>query len=142
VSSSILPFITPYMENLMVEVDSTASVLASNLVILLRENGWTKTKLGQESGVTTRYIHDIMNKTYRPSVHIVDKLASAFGLSPWQLISPFVGWNSAMNGRLMTLLDRYEESTPEVRKDIDRYANKKSLLSNQKTLRHPTLAVG
>ena len=125
----------------MVKVDSTASVLAANLKILLRENGWTKITLGQKSGVTTRYIHDIMNKTYRPSVHIVDKLASAFGLSPWQLISPFVGWDSAANGRLMTLLDRYEESTPDARKDIDRYANKKSLLSTQKTHRRPALAV-
>ena len=64
------------------------NVLAQNLRILRATFDWTQMTLSEKSGVDTKYIVGIEAASRRPSLDTLDKLATAFGVSPYELLVP------------------------------------------------------
>ena len=67
---------------------TTAETLIKNLTILMAAKDWSNRDLAKKSGVSDRHIGKILNRESVCSIDIAEKLAQAFDLTGWQLITP------------------------------------------------------
>lgn len=63
-------------------------LLAKNLRVLRAANDWSQMTLSERSGVDSKYIVGLEKGVRRPSLDTLDKLATAFGLEPFELLQP------------------------------------------------------
>jgi transcriptional regulator with XRE-family HTH domain len=84
-----------------------AETLIQNLTMLLNKTNMSVAELSRRSGVTGRMIHYILNRDRQASVEVAGKLASAFGLTGWQMIMPSLPYDLAKTGQLDKLIDAY-----------------------------------
>ena len=105
---------------------STKDVLVSNLKILMRHKGWSKSELARQSKISLRMINYILSGERAPSIEVADQLAKAFGLSGWQMMKPNLPEDLLSSPTLSKLLDAYASASPDGRKMIDLVAERES----------------
>jgi transcriptional regulator with XRE-family HTH domain len=60
--------------------------LAKNLRLLRREKGWSQEAFAEEAGFHRTYISDLERASRNPSITVVDKLATALGVTVGRLL--------------------------------------------------------
>ncbi len=60
--------------------------LASNLRHFRQEKGWSQEAFAAEAGLHRTYISDLERGARNPTIAVVDKLASALGVTPGRLL--------------------------------------------------------
>ncbi|MEO9827596.1 MAG: helix-turn-helix transcriptional regulator [Paracoccaceae bacterium] len=60
--------------------------LAKNLRLLRQEKGWSQEAFADEAGLHRTYISDIERGARNPTISVVDKLATALGVTPGRLL--------------------------------------------------------
>jgi transcriptional regulator with XRE-family HTH domain len=60
--------------------------LAKNLRQLRQEKGWSQEAFADEAGLHRTYISDLERSARNPTITVVDKLASALGVTPGRLL--------------------------------------------------------
>ncbi len=60
--------------------------LARNLRSLRTERGWSQEALADEAGIHRTYVSDLERGARNPTITVVDKLASALGVSVGRLL--------------------------------------------------------
>ena len=60
--------------------------LAKNLRQLRQDKGWSQEAFADEAGVHRTYISDLERGARNPTIMVVDKLATALGVTPGQLL--------------------------------------------------------
>ncbi len=106
--------------------ESTRTIVVNNLKSLMTEFGIQKQDLPKKSGVSSRMVSYILAGERTPSIEILDKLASAFGITGWQLMVPNLHASLVRNGRLEKLIQSYVEIAEEGRELIDRVAQRET----------------
>ena len=59
-----------------------------NLVIFRKAKRWSQKKLAEKAGVSQTYISELEAEKKQPTIPIVEKLASALGVSISKLLNP------------------------------------------------------
>ena len=110
-------------DHIMRKRQEPADTLITNLNKFMNLFGLnTNRKLAKASGVSDRMIGKIRNKESIPSIDVTEKLASAFGLTGWQLLIPDLQEDLAKSGKLDRLIDNYSHASAEDRDFLDRAA--------------------
>lgn len=60
--------------------------LAKSLRVLRQEKGWSQEVFAKEAGLHRTYISDLERGARNPTVTVVDKLATALGVTPGRLL--------------------------------------------------------
>ena len=60
--------------------------LAKNLRLLRRRKGWSQEAFAEEAGLHRTYISDLERGSRNPTITVVDKLATALGVTVGQLL--------------------------------------------------------
>lgn len=60
--------------------------LAKNLRLLRKEKGWSQEMFADEAGLHRTYISDLERGARNPTITVVDKLATALGVTPGRLL--------------------------------------------------------
>ena len=60
--------------------------LAKNLRLLRQEKGWSQEVFADEAGLHRTYISDLERGARNPTITVVDKLATALGVTPGRLL--------------------------------------------------------
>lgn len=60
--------------------------LAKNLRLLRQEKGWSQEAYADEAGLHRTYISDLERGARNPTITVVDKLATALGVTPGRLL--------------------------------------------------------
>ena len=60
--------------------------LAKNLRLLRRKKGWSQEAFAEEAGLHRTYISDLERGSRNPTITVVDKLATALGVTVGQLL--------------------------------------------------------
>jgi transcriptional regulator with XRE-family HTH domain len=110
----------------------TNDTLVTNLRALMKATKMTKQVLHQKSRVSERMIGYILAHERKPTVEIAEALASAFGLTGWQLIMPDLPIEIAKSGKLDELIHNYSLSSESGREYINRVAEQESKYSAKK----------
>lgn len=110
---------------------STIDNLITNLKMLIEVTKISYGDLAKKSQVSERHIKYILRGERTPSIEIADQLASAFGLTGWQLIMPSLPYDLARNGRLEKLIEHVTHSSNESRDYILRVAEKEAKYGNE-----------
>jgi len=88
----------------------------------------TKAELSKKSGVSPRMIAYILSKERAPSIEVTDALASAFGLTGWQIIMPNLSVEAIRNGKLEKLINDYSRSSDSGKELIETIADHEARL--------------
>ena len=54
--------------------------MGAKIKALLAERGWTVYRLGQETGLSTGHLHDLVSGKYEPGMDTLRTLAAGFGV--------------------------------------------------------------
>ena len=60
--------------------------LAKNLRLLRRRKGWSQEAFAEEAGLHRTYISDLERGSRNPTITVVDKLATALGVTVGRLL--------------------------------------------------------
>lgn len=60
--------------------------LAKNLRLLRQEKGWSQEGFAEEAGLHRTYVSDLERSARNPTITVVDKLATALGVTPGRLL--------------------------------------------------------
>lgn len=60
--------------------------LAKNLRQLRQKNGWSQEAFADEAGLHRTYVSDLERGARNPTISVVDKLATALGVTPGRLL--------------------------------------------------------
>lgn len=60
--------------------------LAKNLRLLRQVKGWSQEGFAEEAGLHRTYVSDLERGARNPTILVVDKLATALGVTPGQLL--------------------------------------------------------
>jgi len=60
--------------------------LAQNLRQLRQDKGWSQEAFADEAGLHRTYISDLERGARNPTISVVDKLATALGVTPGRLL--------------------------------------------------------
>jgi transcriptional regulator with XRE-family HTH domain len=60
--------------------------LAKNVRLLRRRKGWSQEAFAEEAGLHRTYISDLERGSRNPTITVVDKLATALGVTVGQLL--------------------------------------------------------
>jgi transcriptional regulator with XRE-family HTH domain len=60
--------------------------LAKNVRLLRRRKGWSQEAFAEEAGLHRTYISDLERGSRKPTITVVDKLATALGVTVGQLL--------------------------------------------------------
>jgi transcriptional regulator with XRE-family HTH domain len=60
--------------------------LAKNLRLLRRKKGWSQEAFAEEAGLHRTYVSDLERGSRNPTITVVDKLATALGVTVGQLL--------------------------------------------------------
>jgi transcriptional regulator with XRE-family HTH domain len=60
--------------------------LAKNLRLLRQAKGWSQEVFADEAGLHRTYISDLERGSRNPTISVVDKLATALGVTPGRLL--------------------------------------------------------
>ena len=98
--------------------------MIKNLETLQAREGWSNRMLGEKAKVSDRMVGKVLNRESQPTIDIVEKLASAFGLAAWQMMMPGLHLHLDLikNGKLAELIKNYCKASLEGRNYIDRVA--------------------
>lgn len=92
---------------------STIETLIKNTKLLMRIHEMDEKALSKKSGVSLRMVYYVLSGERKPTIDIADKLASALGVTGWQLILPSLTETLAKNSRLNKLIDDYSKCSKE-----------------------------
>ncbi len=98
---------------------TTRESLITNLNRLMKLNKLSNRQVGLKAGISPKQVGNILNGESNPTVDTTDKLAAAFGLTGWALISPNLNYDIARTSQLETLIDNYSRSSGKGRSAID-----------------------
>ena len=76
---------------------TTRDYLSANMDMLLLFHQWTPKELSRRSNVSPRMIAYILQKEKTPSIDVVEKIGSAFGVKGWLMISPYLDLKTYKN---------------------------------------------
>lgn len=61
--------------------------LSANMVRLRKEKGWSQEELAEQSGLHRTYVSGLERRVRNPTITIVERLATALGVSVSDLLS-------------------------------------------------------
>lgn len=100
--------------------------LARNVRYLMDKSGMTETELERASGVSQKTINNVLWQRTSVTLDNVDKLASVWGLSGWQLIIPNLPDELIGDGSIAKIFRNYITSSTEGRKHIEMVAEREA----------------
>lgn len=115
-----------YKVHLMQNKPSTQETLVRNLKMLMDMCGMENKDLEKKSGVTARMIRYILAMERCPSIEVADKLASAFGLTGWQLIMPQLMGDIKHLRHIESLIDNWNKADPDGKAFIEDAAKREA----------------
>lgn len=110
----------------VMEYESATQGLADNVRRLSEHLGLSQTALARKSGLSQRAVGDLLtygrtsNKS--PTLKTIEKLASAFGVTAWQLQIPGLPVELLQNHRVGNLIENFRDASAAGRENIHRIA--------------------
>ena len=80
------------------------NLLSSNIKRLRLNNDLTQEEFAERIGLTTNGVSNIERKRYQPTAETVDKICSAFGITPQELLIVKTEQNQDIINNITTLL--------------------------------------
>lgn len=108
----------------------TRATIAANIKMLIKEWPMQIDELAQKSGVTKRMIQYVISQERAPSIEIADAIATAFGISGWQLLIPDLRSDLVRQGKLTALVTNYGNASFKAREYIDEVAGQAGKTNN------------
>lgn len=107
--------------------NNSSEAIADNLNRLMKDRKISRKDLSAKCGgkPSPRYLANILNQEYAPTIVMIDALADAFNLKSWHLLMPDLDIEVAKK-EMPLLLDNYKKSSAEGREYIMRIADKES----------------
>ena len=103
-----------------------------NLVYLMERSGIdTQQKLRAASGVSQAHLGSILRREKKPTIMIMENIAAAFRLQPWQLLAPRHILEQGITPELASIIESYARASDEGRVTILQVA--KSLAAYRRT---------
>lgn len=102
--------------------DDLRDNLATNVRFLMADRGWNQVQTAKKAGVSQKSVSNILNRRKDAQLSVIEKLATAFGLSAWHLILPDLDKEIIGNGRVDRLLLDYMRASASGRDIISRIA--------------------
>lgn len=99
-------------------------VLAQNISMLRKQRGWSQTKLAKKANIGQRTVSNIENpgqSGYSPTVDIIDRIATAFGLPCYHLFIQ-MPLNVLINKELNGIVNNFLVASNKGRDNILRVA--------------------
>jgi ribosome-binding protein aMBF1 (putative translation factor) len=86
--SELSPIVCRLIDYIAVQVSAMdiRERLAKNLRLLRQEKGWSQEAFADEAGLHRTYISDLERGARNPTITVVDKLATALGVTPGRLL--------------------------------------------------------
>lgn len=106
-------------------------ILARNVRFLMADRGWKQLETAKKAGLSQKTISNILNRRKDTQLSYVEKLAGAFGLSPWHLMLPELDKEVIGNGRVDRLLLDFISASDHGRDVISRIAEHEANYSDQ-----------
>lgn len=66
----------------------TRQILARNVLILMTLREWSQADLEKRAGVSQKTVSNVLNRRQSTQLDIIEKLAAAFKVEPFQLLLP------------------------------------------------------
>lgn len=111
---------------LAMEYESATQGLADNVRRLSEHLGLSQTALARKAGISQRAVGDLLNygrtSNKSPTLKTIEKLASAFGVTSWQLQIPGLPVELLHNHRVGKLIENFRDASPAGRENINRIA--------------------
>lgn len=106
----------------MTQPDST-KIVSNNIRDLLEARKWSNRDLARRSRVSDRMIGKILNEESAPTTETVDKIASAFGVPGWQLLTPNCVKTFARKTNLLDVHEAYIHADDDGRRVMEAAAD-------------------
>lgn len=110
----------------MTKQATSHEALVKNLRALMRATSLSAPTLAKKSGVSLRMINSILSFQRTPTIMTVDKLAGAFHLSGWQIITPGLPEDMEQSRQLATTVINFLRSGMDGRQYISHVAEKEA----------------
>lgn len=109
-------------------------VLASNLKRLMKARGWSARELSRRSKgeISDRYVGMLRQGQSSATLNIIEVLAEALEVDPWQLLVPNLDPLPERAQRLSALVEHYNATPDDGRFHIERVAERESEYVNPK----------
>jgi transcriptional regulator with XRE-family HTH domain len=120
---------------LMTKTPAT-EVLAKNISSLRKQKGWSQTKLAKKANIGQRTVSNIENPSqsgYSPTVDVVDRIATAFGIPCYHLFI-LLPLNVLTNKELDGIVNNFIVASNSGRDNILRVAEMEAKYSTDTTL--------
>lgn len=102
--------------------------LALNLSRLMERAGHSERDLAKEAKVSQKAVNNILNQRSVAKIDTVEKVASVYGVTSWQLIMPSLDIDMLVSGKLNALFTAFISTNPEGREYISQVADRESKL--------------
>lgn len=91
------------------ELAPEPNTVAKNIATLMRLREWNQSELDRRSKVSQRHISDILRGQSDCTTEVIEKLADAFDIEPWQLMVPNLSDDLLAGQQLKRLISAYAE---------------------------------
>ena len=93
-------------------------ILAINLRWLMERDKLSEGDVAKKAGIDKKTINNILNRRNEPQLDIVEAVAKAFGLEPWQLLVDGMGEAMTRDGKLGSLIEAYAKTDDSGRESM------------------------
>jgi transcriptional regulator with XRE-family HTH domain len=121
-----------YVLCMTVRRPKTTETLARNLNFLMDKYSYSEREVSKRSGVAPKTVNNMRNARTTSTIENVDKVASVFGLSGWQMIVPDLPSDLVESRQLKSTLSNYMSADTEGRQAIDRLAEREAAYTAKK----------
>ena len=89
------------------EREAAKAVLSRNVRWLMADRKCTQERLAKRSGASQRTISNVLTQKKTPTLDTVDRLAKAYNVTIWELLSPFLPDDMGTGTKINKLLENY-----------------------------------
>jgi transcriptional regulator with XRE-family HTH domain len=101
---------------------TAAEIFARNVTQLLKDRGWSDSELARRAGVSNRAVGMYRKLDAVPSIEAVERIASAFGFSAWELLNPNFEPGIMKDRRFPAFCDAFLRANDQERKLLSEQA--------------------
>jgi transcriptional regulator with XRE-family HTH domain len=110
---------------------TTRQALAKNVRLLMEHYQLNQTRMALRADVSQRTISNVLNAECEnsPTLDIVEKIATCFGLMTWHLLVPGLTLELLLNSRIESVVKNYATASHEGREMISRVSDREATIA-------------
>ncbi len=110
------------------QIDNTAhEILAQNMKRYREAKGWKKSDLARHSGIDASHISNIENGKKRIGLELMEKIALALGIEPFEMIRPYDVGHIGLGEKLSMIEELHPMKKQAIEQMINAFLKEKEL---------------